>query len=71
MTATREELHRLVDALDEETVPTASVLLYELAGEDIQRPRHHMSFVGALHGGPPDLGEQHEEHLRDYFDRSA
>ncbi len=69
MTVAREELHHLVDELDEETVPSAAELLRELAaGRSRQRSRP--SWFGALQAGP-DFAERSEEILRTELGRSA
>ncbi|MGH3321428.1 MAG: hypothetical protein ACRDN9_14885 [Streptosporangiaceae bacterium] len=70
MTATREELHRLVDAVDDDKVSDAAALLREFT-ERREHPRRRLSFVGALTGGPADLAERHEEYLREQFARPA
>lgn len=70
MTATREELHHLVDDLDEDKVPDAADMLRGLTGQGRQ-PRRRLSFVGALRGGPPDLAACHEDYLREHFERPA
>lgn len=67
MSVTRDELHQLVDAVEDEKVPDAATYLRGL----VQRgtlSAHDLSFVGALDGGPEDLAEQHEDYLRARFD---
>ncbi len=69
MTVAREELHHLVDELDEETVLNATELLRELAaGRSWQRSRP--SWFGALRAGP-DFAERSDEILRTELGRSA
>lgn len=68
MSNTREELHQLVDAVDDDKVPDAATLLRGLTQRGARSSRE-LSFVGALDGGPDDLGEQHEAYLRERFDR--
>jgi hypothetical protein len=69
MTATRDELHHLVDQLDDETVAGAAELLRELAARH-GRPRRRPSWFGALSAGP-DFAERSEEILRDELGRSG
>jgi hypothetical protein len=69
MTATRDELHHLVDQLDDETVPGAAELLRELAARHA-RPRRRPSWFGALSAGP-DFAERSEEILHSELGRSA
>ncbi len=69
MTVAREELHHLVDELDEETVPSATELLRELAARR-SRQRTRPSWLGALQAGP-DFAERSEEILRTELGRSA
>jgi hypothetical protein len=72
MTATREELHHLVDAVDEDKVPDAAALLRDLTGQQAQQSgKHPPSFLGALTGGPADLGERHQDYLHEQFARPA
>lgn len=71
MTAMREELHHLVDAVDEDKVPDAAALLRDLAGQPPQSENHPPSFVGALTGGPADLAERHKDYLHEQFARPA
>lgn len=70
MSVTREELHQLVDAVDDDKVPDAATFLRELMQRGSQSA-HALTFVGALDGGPDDLAERHEEYLRDRFDRRS
>lgn len=69
MTATRDELHHLVDQLDDDTVPDAAALLRELAARQSQPPGRP-SWFGALHAGP-DFAERSEEILRAELGRPA
>jgi hypothetical protein len=69
MTATRDELHHLVDQLDDETVAGAAELLRELAARHA-RPRRRPSWFGALSAGP-DFAEQSGEILRNELGRPA
>jgi hypothetical protein len=69
MTATRDELHHLVDQLDEDTVPDAAALLRELAARQ-GRPPGRPSWFGALRAGP-DFAERSEEILRAELGRPA
>jgi hypothetical protein len=69
MTVAREELHHLVDELDEETVPNATELLRELAA-GMSRLRSRPSWFGALQAGP-DYAERSDEILRTELGRSA
>ncbi len=71
MTATREELHHLVDAVDEDKVSDAAALLRDLTGPSQQSANRPLSFVGALTGGPADLAERHKEYLHEQFARPA
>lgn len=65
----REELHQLVDDLDEETVPSAAELLRDLAARR-SRQRSRPSWFGALRAGP-DFAERSEEILRTELGRPA
>lgn len=69
MTVARDELHHLVDELDEETVPRATDLLRDLAARR-SRQRSRPSWFGALQAGP-DFAERSEEILRTELGRSA
>lgn len=66
MSDTREELHHLVDAVDEDKVPDAATLLRGLVQRDAHSERG-LSFVGSLEGGPVDLAERHDEYLREHI----
>ena len=69
MTATRDELHHLVDQLDDDIVPGAAELLRELAARR-GRPQGRPSWFGALRAGP-DFAERSEEILRVELGRPA
>jgi hypothetical protein len=61
MSVTREELHCLIDGLDEDQLPSAATLLRELAGRRDQ-PRGHPSWAGMLDAGS-DFAEGSEDIL--------
>jgi hypothetical protein len=61
MSAAREELHHLVDELDEDKVPGAVALLRELAARR-DKPRTRPSWTGTLRAGP-DSAERSEDIL--------
>lgn len=69
MTMAREELHHLVDELDEDAVPSAAELLRDLAARR-SRQRVRPSWFGALRAGP-DFAERSEEILRTELGRPA
>jgi hypothetical protein len=69
MSATREELHHLVDELDEDKVPGAAVLLRELAARR-DKPRARPSWAGTLAAGP-DFAQRSEDILRSELGRPA
>lgn len=69
VSTTRDELHHLVDELDEDKVPDAAALLRELA-ERGYKPRSRPSWVGTLRAGP-DFAERSEEILRSELGRPA
>jgi hypothetical protein len=62
MSVARDELHHLVDELDEGKVPGAVALLRELAARR-DGPRSRPSWVGTLRAGP-DLAERSGDMLR-------
>ena len=64
MTVAREELHHLVDELDEDAVPGAAELLRELAARRSRRQRSRPSWFGALQAGP-DFAERSEGDLEE------
>jgi hypothetical protein len=69
MSAIREELHHLVDELDEDKVPGAVALLRELAARR-DKPRNRPSWAGTLRAGP-DFAEHSEDILRSELGRPA
>ena len=69
MSVGREELHHLVDELDEDKVPGAAALLRELAARR-DKSRNRPSWAGALRAGP-DFAERSEEILRSELGRPA
>lgn len=69
MSVTREELHQLVEQLDDDVVPDAAELLRELATQPV-RPHRHPSWFGALHSGP-DFAEHADDILRAELGRPA
>jgi len=69
MTAMRDELHHLVDQLDDDTVPGAAELLRELAARQ-GRLQSRPSWFGALRAGP-DFAERSEDILRVELGRPA
>jgi hypothetical protein len=69
MSVTREELHHLVDELDEDKVPGAAALLRELAARR-DKPRSRPSWAGTLRAGP-DFAERSEDILRSELGRPA
>jgi hypothetical protein len=62
MSVTRDELHHLVDQLDDDTVPGAVELLRELAARQ-GRSRSRPAWFGGLSAGP-DFAERSEDILR-------
>jgi len=64
MSTTREELHRLVDAVDDDKVSDAAEVLRGLSGR-VEQPERRLSFVASLAGGPEDLAERHENYLHE------
>lgn len=70
MSITREDLHHLVDAVDDDKVSDAAALLRGLTGNPTSS-EGGLSFVGSLTGGPEDLAERHKEYLHEHFDRPA
>jgi hypothetical protein len=69
MSAAREELHHLVDELDEDKVPGAVALLRELAGRR-DKPRSRPSWAGTLRAGP-GFAKRSEDILRSELGRPA
>lgn len=76
MTATRDELHRLVDQIEDDKVPSAVALLREVAEHDQpageQEPRRRrLASAGIFDSGQRDLSERVEELVAARYDRSA
>jgi hypothetical protein len=69
MSVTREELHSLIDRLDQDQLPSAATLLRELAGRR-DKPRSRPSWAGMLRVGP-DFAEQSDDLLRTGLGRPA
>ena len=63
MSGTREDAHRLVDALDEQQVRQAVEVLRELADEPDDEPAREFAWIGML-SAEPDLAERSSEILR-------
>jgi hypothetical protein len=64
--STRDELHRLVDELDEQQLPDATALLRALKPGDVPRqPRRRLSLTGAYDSGRTDVATRSAEILRD------
>jgi hypothetical protein len=63
MSGTREDAHRLVDALDEQQVRQAVEVLRQLADEPDEQPAREFAWIGSW-SAEPDLGEQSGEILR-------
>jgi len=68
MTANREELHRLIDALPEETVPLVLTELRDKTIPAAERP-WPPSWFGAGKARRPDVSERAEQILRDELAR--
>jgi hypothetical protein len=67
MSAPREELHRLIDALPEETIP---VVLAELRSRTAAANRPWPPrWFGAAEASRPDISERAEDILRDELGR--
>lgn len=65
MSATRDELHQLVDELPEgELAPVLDLVRNRVAGQP--EPKRRLSFAGLLHA-EPDLAARSEEILRAKF----
>jgi hypothetical protein len=63
--STRDDIHRLVDEVPAEWLPSAGAFLRQLAGGHRDAPaRRHLSFVGTL-DAEPDLAERSAEILRE------
>ncbi|MGH3992686.1 MAG: hypothetical protein ACRDSN_09530 [Pseudonocardiaceae bacterium] len=68
--STRDELHRLVDELDEQQLPDATALLRTLKPGDVPRPpRRRLSLTGAYDSGRTDVATRSAEILRDELGR--
>lgn len=75
--STRDDLHRLVDELDEAALPDAARQLAELRQRNrasateadteatIADLRRRMPWIGSLHSGKGDLAERSAQILRD------
>ena len=75
--STREDLHRMIDELDEEALPDAARQLAALSQRDrdsvaqaetdaaVAELRHRLPWIGSLHSGRGDLAERSSEILRD------
>lgn len=69
MSVGREELHHLVDELDEDKVPGPAALPRELAARR-DKPRSRPSWAGTLRAGP-DFAERSEVLLSSELGRPA
>jgi hypothetical protein len=77
--STRDDLHRLVDELDEAVLPDAAYRLTELRQRDrgnaetagteaaVADLRRRLPWIGSLHSGRGDLAERSEDILRNEF----
>jgi hypothetical protein len=75
--STREDVHRLVDELDDESLPDAARQLAELTQRNrasateadteaaVAELRRRMPWIGSLHSGKGDLAEGAGQILRD------
>lgn len=63
MSSTREDAHRLVDALDEQRARQAVEVLRQLADESEDEPARDFAWIGML-SAEPDLAERSGEILR-------
>lgn len=63
MSSTREDAHRLVDALDEDQVRQAVEVLRQLADEPDDQPTREFAWIGTW-SAEPDLGERSGDILR-------
>lgn len=68
MSATRDELHHLVDQLPDAQVEPVLALVRDHVGDNQRRRR--LSFAGLLHA-EPDLAARSEEILRAEFGRRS
>jgi hypothetical protein len=73
--SSRDELHRLVDQLDDAAVPDATEVLTQMvtqrtaSHDDLAAPRRRLSFVGAFSSGQGDLAARSGQILRDELGR--
>lgn len=68
--SSRDELHRLVDALNEQQLPDAAALLRTLKPDDVPRqPRRRLSIIGSYDSGQTDVAIRSAEILRDELGR--
>ena len=71
----RDELHRLVDQLDDAAVPGATEVLAQMLTQriadhdDLTAPRRRLSFIGAFSSGEGDLAARSGQILRDELGR--
>jgi hypothetical protein len=63
MSSTRDDAHRLVDALDDQQVRQAVEVLRQLADEPDEQPAREFAWIGAL-SAEPDLAERSGDILR-------
>jgi hypothetical protein len=63
MSSTREDAHRLVDALHEQQIRQAVEVLRELAGEPEDQAVRDFAWIGML-SAEPDLADRSSEILR-------
>lgn len=75
--STRDDVHRLVDELDDEAVPDAARQLAELSQRNranateaeaeaaVTELRRRIPWIGSLHSGQGDLAERSAQILRD------
>jgi hypothetical protein len=66
MSATREELHHLVDELPEAQVGPVLALVRDHVSDSYPHKQRQLSFAGTLHA-EPDLAARSEEILRASF----
>jgi hypothetical protein len=71
----RDELHRLVDQLDDAALPGATEVLAQMLTQRIAdhdvltAPRRRLSFIGAFSSGEGDLAARSGQILRDELGR--
>ena len=69
--SSREELHRLIDQLDDAAVPGATEVLAQMMTQRIAyhdglaAPRRRLSFVGSFSSGEGDIAARSGQILRD------